>query len=222
MPNHSFHGAPAADRSKCAFSIEVVGDGTVDAAPDRAVVVLGAITEGTSLQEVQNENAEAVTAIIDALLALGIPRENIQTKDFRIETQYDYVDGRQVFRGYQVTHMLQVTIEDVDDTGRVIDTAVSSGANSVTSIQFTTAQPEAYVNQALSLAVRDAHQKALTIAGTLGVALAAVPSGVQQISRVQEPPVPFQSAMLMKSAATPIEPGQLTYRAAVRAWYMYG
>lgn len=221
MYSHSYDNAPASIHSKCPFTIEVQGDGTVDAAPDQAVVVLGAITEGPVLQTVQNENALIVTHIIESLLELGIPKENVQTQDFRIEIQYDYKDGEQIFRGYKVTHLLQITIDKVEETGIVIDTAVSSGANTVTSVQFTLADPAPYENEALSLAVRSALHKAETIAAALRVQLAAVPCQVQELSRGAEP-VPFAAAMQMQSAATPIAPGQLTIAASVRVWYLYG
>ncbi|WP_029192789.1 SIMPL domain-containing protein [Paenibacillus harenae] len=222
MPNQPFEAVPHLERPKCPFTIEVPGEGTAAAAPDRSVVVLGAMTEGPVLQDAQSENADLLNAIIQALLELNIPRENIQTKDFRIEVQYDYVDGKQIFRGYQVTHLLQMTTDQVDQTGLIIDTAVANGANTVTSIEFTTSQPEKYENQALSSAIRSALQKAQTIAGTLGVALSAIPCQVQQVSRTAEPPVLFKAAQLSAGAATPIEPGQLTVHAAVRVWYMFG
>lgn len=221
MYSHSYDNAPASIHSKCPFTIEVQGDGKVEAAPDQAVAVLGALTEGPVLQTVQNENAQIVAHIIESILKLNIPKENVQTNDFRIEIQYDYKDGEQIFRGYKVTHLLQITIDIVEETGIVIDTAVSSGANTVTSVQFTLADPAPYENEALSLAVRNARQKAETIAAALRVNLAAVPSQVQELPRAAEL-LPFTAALKMQSAATPIEPGQLNIAASVRVWYLFG
>lgn len=204
---------------KCLPTIEVLGEGTVAAAPDRALVVLGAVTEGSVLQSVQSENAETVTNIINSLLQINIPREHIQTNDFRIEIQYDYVDGKQIFKGYQVTHLLQITIDKVDQTGIVVDTAVSHGANTVSSIRFSILQRERYENQALALAIRNAQQKALTIANTLGVSIFAVPSKVQEQAR-STGPIPFKASFLAESAVTPIESGELTVYAAVQVTYL--
>jgi uncharacterized protein YggE len=204
---------------KCFPTIEVLGEGTVAAAPDRAVVVLGVVTEGTVLQTVQSENAETVTNIINSLLQINIPREQIQTNDFRIEIQYDYIDGQQIFKGYQVTHLLQITIDRVDQTGMVVDTAVSHGANTVTSIQFSIYQREKYENQALALAIHNARQKAVTIANTLGVSIAAVPGKVQELSPTVGP-IPFRASILSDAAVTPIEPGELTVNAAVQVLYL--
>ncbi|OBZ13135.1 SIMPL domain-containing protein [Bacillus sp. FJAT-26390] len=200
-------------------TIDVIGEATTAAAPDRALIILGAMTEGTVLQSVQSDNAQISTDIIHSLEQLNIPRDQIQTNDYRIEMQYDFPDGQQVFKGYKVTHLLQITVDQVDQTGIVVDTAVSHGANIVSSIQFSLQHKEQHENQALSLAVQNARLKAVAIANTLGVSIAPVPSKVQELSP-SSVPVPLQRAFAAEAAVTPIEPGQLTINAAVRVWYL--
>ncbi|MFC5451896.1 SIMPL domain-containing protein [Paenibacillus aestuarii] len=219
--NPYVHPASAASMNQQA-TIEVLGEGTVQAAPDRAVIVLGAVTEGTNLTQIQAENAKITTAVIQSLLALGIPREHIQTQEYRIDTQYDYPDGKQTFRGYKVTHLLQVTTDRVEQTGAIVDAAVASGANEVSSIRFTMAHPEVYEQKALTKALRDAQQKAVTIADTIGAQLSAVPIRVQEPAHAAEP-VPYSVKFAVSAAAspTPIQPGQLTISATVRVWYLF-
>ncbi|WP_405079870.1 SIMPL domain-containing protein [Paenibacillus chitinolyticus] len=201
-------------------SIEVTGDGIVSVVPDRAVIVLGAVTEGEALSLLQAENARIISAVIDSLLQLGIPRDNIQTDEFRIDPQYDFQDGKQIFRGYRVTHLLKITTERVGETGTIVDTAVSKGANSVSGVSFRTSQPQKYSKEALTLAVRNAREKAQTIAASLGVTLAAVPQSVQELGHQNEP-VPFKASVLAASPATPIQPGELQVYAAVSARYTF-
>ncbi|MGO4539462.1 SIMPL domain-containing protein [Paenibacillus sp. 2TAB19] len=202
-------------------TIEVIGEGTATAPADRSIIDLGVVTEGTELQSVQADNAKIATEVIEALLEFGIPREKLQTQDYRIDTMYDFVDGKQVFRGYQVTNMLQVTVDQVAQTGAVVDAAVASGANSVTSIRLTTSQPALYEHQALSNAVRDAAQRAITVAQTLGVVISSVPLEVQQLPRASGPIPMFKAASFAAdSVATPIEAGTLTVNSSVRAKYV--
>ncbi|MGC5324363.1 SIMPL domain-containing protein [Brevibacillus sp. SYSU BS000544] len=87
--------------------IEVVGEGRIATAPYQAIITLRVITEGQNLEAVQKENNEKTASIIRSLLALGIPKEKIKTAEYRIETQYDYVEGRQIFRGYRVQELTQ-------------------------------------------------------------------------------------------------------------------
>jgi uncharacterized protein YggE len=108
----------------------------------------------------------------------------------------------------------------VRQTGILVDTAVAYGANSVSSIQFTMAKPEIYKNQALSLAIRNAGQKAETIAKTLGVSLRAIPNHVQELTRTVEP-IPYKNTLLAQSSIIPIQPGELIIYAMVRVWYIF-
>ncbi|MNI26406.1 26 kDa periplasmic immunogenic protein precursor [compost metagenome] len=201
-------------------TIEVVGEGTVTAAPDRAVIVLGAVTEGPDLNKIQNENSKIISNVINSLLQLAIPREKIQTTDYRIDIQYDYKDGKQIFSGYKVTHLLQIINEKIEQTGNIVDTAVANGANEVTSIRFTMIQPEPYEFQALSLAIRNAQQKALTMTHSLGATLASTPYQVKELFRTSEPAT-YMLSKLATNAATPIQPGQIVFNAEVQAWFYF-
>jgi len=207
----------------CDFTLEVLGEGLVTAVPDRTLITLGTVSEGVELESVQSDNATKVAAIIKALEQLGIPRESIKTTQFLIEPQYDYIDGKQEFRGYRITHLLQVTLDNVTEAGRLIDTAVENGANTVTSIEFESSEADNARQEALIAAMRDAEAKAAAIARALGVSLSAVPCKVEEVPQSEAKPAFFKAAaMPLESATSPIEPGQLTFRAVVRIWYMYG
>jgi len=159
----------------CDYTIEVLGEGVVTAVPDRTMITLGTVSEGIELESVQSENATKMTAIISSLEHAGIERKNIKTTQFVIEPQYDYIDGKQVFRAYRVTHLIQVALDNVTAAGSIIDTAVANGANMVTSIEFDSSMAEQKRQEALIAAVRDAEKKATAITQALGVSLSSIP-----------------------------------------------
>lgn len=200
--------------------VAVSGEGFVSVQPDRAVVTIGVITENKNLSTSQKENAETATKVMDALLNLGIPKENIKTVEYRVEPQYDYENGKQTLRGYKTTHLFQVTLDHLTQAGPAIDAAVNQGANSVSNIEFTLAHPEYYYQQALALALINAQQKALTISRTLGVTLNPIPQIVTETTQ-QPSPLPRPTVYLARSEGTPIEPGKLQINAAVRVEYSY-
>jgi uncharacterized protein YggE len=201
----------------------VTGEGSVYTNPDRAVITIGIITENQNLSTAQKENTDKTTAVINALLALGIPQNDIQTTTYRIEPQYDYESGKQIFRGYKVEHQLQVTIQDLSKTGQVIDQAVASGANFVSSIHSTVSNPDAFYNQALTIAIQNAQHKAVVMARTLRVTLNPVPIVVQELSQNLPPrPVPFQAMSLAQDSGVPIQPGENKITASVKIEYTYG
>ncbi|WP_236784562.1 MULTISPECIES: SIMPL domain-containing protein [Alteribacter] len=200
--------------------LKVKGEGSVSAAPDRANITVGAVTESTEVSEAQQENAQIISQVTSAITTLGVPEESIQTVEYRIDTQYDFVDGKQEFRSYRVTHLLQVTLDDITLTGSVIDEAVEAGANTISSISFSLSNPEVLYNQALELALQNAREKAETIAAELGVALSTPPVSVVEISP-STTPVPFQTALYATSEGTPIQAGTLTILALVEVEYRY-
>ncbi|WP_277674528.1 SIMPL domain-containing protein, partial [Piscibacillus halophilus] len=122
----------------------VFGEGIVTTEPNEAVVALGVITQDPDLSMAQGQNAELVNNVIQVLMSEGIPREEIQTIDYSIQPQYVNVDGVQQFRGYQVTHILRVTVAEIARVGQVIDGAVDAGANRVLDIQFSVSHPEVF------------------------------------------------------------------------------
>ncbi|WP_139998726.1 SIMPL domain-containing protein [Paenibacillus paridis] len=207
----------------CDFTLEVWGEGVVTAVPDRTLITMGTVSDGVELESVQSDNATKMAAIIDALEHSGIARESIKTTQFQIEPQYDYIDGKQEFRGYRVTHLLQVILDNVTEAGRLIDEAVANGANLVNSIEFDSSEAAKARQEALIAAVRDAETKATAIARALCVSLSAVPCKVEEVAQPGAEPIFFKAAAIpLQNATSPIEPGQLTFRAAVRIWYMYG
>ena len=115
-----------------------------------------------SLEKAQSENTAKINAVINSLYKMDIPRQDISTAFFDIQPQYDYIEGRQVFRGYRVTNILSLTIKDFSIIGEIIDTATANGANRVEDINFSVENPSAYYRQALDLAVRNASQSLAT------------------------------------------------------------
>ena len=201
--------------------IKVIGEGELLLSPDSASVTLGVITEMKELIPAQQQNSVGVTKVINALKTLGIPQNSIQTSDYRIDTEYDYEQGKQLFRGYKVTHLLTVRIDDLSLVGKVVDTAVQNGVNYVSNIQFTLKNKEGFYLQALSLALNNASEKAKTIATTLHVTLNPTPSSVVESGSTVQP-IHYPAETLAKGfSSTQLEPGQLKVKAVISAEFHY-
>ncbi|WP_082235691.1 SIMPL domain-containing protein [Halobacillus massiliensis] len=193
----------------------VSGTGDVSAQPDVADVQLGVVTTGKNLSITQQENAQIMTQVIQSLERAGVPRKNIMTVDYSIQPQYDYVEGQQIFRGYEVRNIVSVTLENINKTGLIIDTAVQNGANQVLNIEFSVQNPEALYQEALSKALKNAYSKAQTITRTMRLQLDAAP--VKVVETKQEGVRPLQTAAY--STAAPVQPGQLEVKAFVEVQY---
>lgn len=200
--------------------ITVRGDGEVFVKPNYAQIQIEVSTEGKDVRGAQQENANIMNRVIQSLLQLNIPREDIQTAAFNVLPQYDYVEGKQIFRGYEVTNALTVKVRDTNKIGSVIDTAVQNGANRVSGIQFKIENADPYYQQALRLALQNAQTKAKTIAETLKLTLH--PQPIEVVEERETGPILYKTvAMADQTFSTPIEPGQIMINAIVRVKYQY-
>ncbi|MFM9531961.1 SIMPL domain-containing protein [Lysinibacillus sp. IITD104] len=156
--------------------------------------------------------------VMQSLIALGIPREQIQTANYTITPQYNFEDGKQIFNGYEVVNAISVNVSDTNDLGLIIDTAVENGANRITNIQLKMDHTDAYYQQALSLALQNAQLKAKTIAETMHLPLQPLP--VEIVEEQANTPILYRS-MTVSSGITPIEQGQIAIDATVRVKFQY-
>jgi uncharacterized protein YggE len=203
--------------------LEVSGEGEMILPPNLAKVNLGVMTEGKDVIRTQQQNANEINKVIGSLLSMGISKNQLQTFDYRIDSEYDFDQGKQIFRGYKVTHLLQVKIEELAMVGKIIDTAVKNGANYVANVQYTVKNRESVYLQALSAAIINASQKAQTIAGTLEVHLNPMPISVKEVSGEGPRPLVNQVSYVkgFSSTSTQFEPGEITIKATITAKFLY-
>lgn len=199
--------------------ITVVGHGEVSAEPDIATIQLEINTLSKELQEAQQQNTTLMNQVIQSLYQLGIPKENIQTVFYSVVPSYDYINGEQVFRGYEVTNAIAVTITDIQQVGNVIDTAVSNGANRVSNVQFSVENVELHKQEAIAKALQNAEMKARTVANTLHLQMYPQPIKVMEIENGGQPTA-FK-AVAMSNSGTPIEGGQISITSTMRVQYEY-
>jgi uncharacterized protein YggE len=151
--------------------------------------------------------------VIDALVALGISKDSVQTVSYSLtpmlESAQDQTTPPKIV-GYQATNTISVTINNLGSNlalvGKALDTAISAGVNEVQSVTFSLSDSalSALEKQALQMALQDADAKASAIASGLKLSIV----GPISIS----PGYVYQPAVRELSAAavqTPIEPGTL-------------
>lgn len=201
--------------------IAVTGEGKVSVEPNEADVTLGASTENPSLAIAQERNAQTIARIKDGLYHLGILDTDIKTVNYTIIPQYDFKEGNTVFKGYKVDHLLRIKVRSAQNTGIIVDTAVRSGANIVTGIQFDSSDRDYFYRQALSLAVLDAVRKAETVARTLHVRLVQEPQSLKEVLLPGEPVPVFGQPFVKSASSTPIQPGTLELAGYVTAEFLY-
>ncbi|WP_071460095.1 SIMPL domain-containing protein [Bacillus massilinigeriensis] len=196
--------------------LTVQGEATIQIPPDTASTVIGVRSENRELAPAQGENATIIANVTRALMENGVKKEDIQTISYKIEALYQYDEGKQVFRGYRVTHLLKVKLKDISKAGVIIDESTKNGANEVYGVEFSLSQEKQYYEKALQSSIQNAWNKARKLADAAGVHLSAVPVEINEIS---SPPSPITPMVKAFSEGTQLEPGVISVRAAVTVHY---
>lgn len=195
--------------------IVLEGHGQVSTVPDTVVIQLGILTTGADLTAIQAENAVTSQKVLEAMESLGV--SDIKTASYSIERNIDYMEGKEVDRGYTVSHIFEIRTHETAQAGSLIDAAVSSGANTVDFIAFESSRQDFFYQQALNLALMDAIQKSISVARSLGLTREPAPVRIVENSVPPISPVRFRA----EAAGTPIVPGSLTVEASVTVEFTY-
>lgn len=205
--------AQAEDEGAAERTLSVSGSGAVEATPDQAVVTVGVQTEDEEAGPAMSENAEQMQAVVEALQALEIAEEDIQTQRVRLDPFYEQGEprtgGAQELAGFRATNLVRVTLRDVEMVGEALDAAVQAGANRVEGIEFVVSDPAEALTEAREAAWENAEAKAEQLAELAGVTLGPVLT----LNESTQGPVPVARGFAVEeAAAVPVQPGTETVR----------
>ena len=203
--------------------IIVTGEGSVDIAPDMAVLVLSVNREAPTAREALTANSAAMSKVLEAMTGLGIDKRDLQTANFDIQPRYTYpnrqgngADQAPKLVGYIVRNSLSVRVRDISRVGEVLDTSVTLGVNEGGSILFTNDDPSAAITQARVKAMGEALSKARTLADAADVSVVDVPVKKEQHYSPRPMPMMAKGMMAMDSAeSVPIAAGENSYKVTV-------
>jgi uncharacterized protein YggE len=190
--------------------------------PDRANILAGVQTRAKTAAAAARDNNTRQQAVIDAIVAAGVPREQISTENYNVSTDMRIEKPGQnpVVVGYVVTNVVRVEVRRIDQVGSVIDAALAKGANQIDAVEWLSSNTDAARRQALAEAIAkargDAEAMARAAGGKLGPLL--------EIATTEDGGGPrplYRSAAISAGMATPIEPGQLIVQVHVTARWQF-
>jgi hypothetical protein len=200
--------------------ITTTGRGEVRLPPDLAYIVVGVTTQSQNALEAASENARRINAILAALHAIGLTDQQVKTAGYSLSQVYDYPKNQEPrLKAFVARNTLRAEIPRIDDVGKAIDAAISTGATDISSIQFTVSNTEDARRTALANAVKQARSDADAMAraagGTLGRLISVVSGGVLLPGASPYQGVMLTAAMSPAPPPTPIIPGELSVIATV-------
>ncbi len=215
-------GISVAQENSLARTIVVIGDARISAAPDKAVITLGARHAAKSAADALAQTNETVTAILSRMEAMGVEKSNMRTSAISLNPVWRqgqrYDDDGVVITpiGFEASNTVNVTLLDLSTLGDVLDQVARDGANSFSSFRFGLIDPTPVQDRARSAAVLEARRKAELYASAAGLKLGEVLLITEELSNggggFQAPVM----EMAARSSSVPIARSEITQSASVK------
>jgi uncharacterized protein YggE len=148
--------------------ITVTGDAQLRVIPDEVILTLGVETWDKDLDTATAQNDAIVKRVLALASDYGIDPEHIQTDYVSIEPRYrnGYYEERD-FVGFFVRKTIVITLRDISKFEDLLADTLGAGVNYVHGIDFRTTDLRTHRDEARSLAIKAAHEKAAAMAGEL-------------------------------------------------------
>lgn len=197
--------------------------GTAYGEPDRAGFDAGVSVLNEDVRAATTQVSERVSSLLAALSAAGVAEEDIRTVNFNVFPEQLYGNNGQPTRlRYRVVNTVHVTVRDTAQLGALLGVSVAAGANEVSNVVYTVADPSALERQARVRAMRAARGRAEQLArlgGTDLGELRQVREGTIVDGGVPLPLARFESLAADEAANVPVTGGQLEVTVSVQVVY---
>lgn len=191
--------------------VQAMSQATLSVKPDRATIEVGVITQGTTAAVVASENAKQTDAVLAGLRRVVGTTDQLQTINYSVRPNYQAPKPGSVsaISGFVATNVVEVTLNDLAELGKVIDAVLQSGANNIQRLEFGLKNPQAVRSQALHDAAAHAKANAQAIAAGSGVRILRTIS-VEELE-------PSEDLVGMKKAVPPPPPGAASIPVQIQA-----
>lgn len=193
-------------------TITLTGKGTVDHAPDIAMISVGVQVEAKTAAEAMAQQAEKMNGVFAAVKAAGIADRDMQTGNLSLNPVYEYPNNaRPRLTGYQASNQITIKVRKLDTLGKTLDAVVKGGGNTINGVSFSIDEPDKFQNDARIEAIKDAAAKAELYAKAVGYKVKRIVTISEQDYYPQ--PVPMMMQMRqqdMAAAPTPIAAGEVS------------
>ncbi|WP_394229911.1 oxidative stress defense protein [Shewanella colwelliana] len=150
--------------------IETIGTSQVVISADMAELIVEVNTQADTPANAKSASDQAVAGFIARLKQAGINRDNIQSANLSLHPRHQYDPETRTNNevGYNASRKVVVTLDDLNILNEVLDTALEQGINRIIDISYKSSKEAELIEQARALAIKDAQQKAKSLAKGFG------------------------------------------------------
>jgi uncharacterized protein YggE len=204
-----------------------VGMRSVDA--DRARVIVSVETRARTPSAAGALNATRNSAVRAAIVAIGVPPEDIATYGYNVYAFREEPPYRRD-TGFVASNAVRVLLrrpEQLSLLGRVIDTALTAGATHIAGVSFDARRTDEAEREALAEALTDARARAEAVARAAGGALGELLQVTTQATPVMTSDMEYGARLMRvmpsggRSEPTSIIPREIEIRQYVMARWRF-
>lgn len=149
-------------------AISTSGDAEVRVAPDEVIINVGVETVNRGLRLAKDANEAAIQRALAVARRYGVPAERIQTNYVEVEPRYHSSDTSIDLLAYFVRRSMTVRLRDIKQFDDLLTDLLDAGINHVNGIEWRTTELRKYRDQARSMAIKAAQEKAEALAKDIG------------------------------------------------------
>jgi uncharacterized protein YggE len=162
----------AAEPAERQRSISTNGEAVVYVSPDEVVINFGVRTTDPALDKARAENDAKSASFVKAMKDAGIEDKYIQNDAMTVNIIYAPNTSIRI-EGYQATRSYSVRLKDVKKFEKIVDVGLKNGANVFDGFDYISSELRKYRDQARSMAIKAAKEKAVALATELNCTVAA-------------------------------------------------
>ncbi|NAX20035.1 oxidative stress defense protein [Vibrio sp. V39_P1S14PM300] len=141
------------------------GYGEIVAKPDMAEFSVRVVESTMTAEQAKQAVDKTVDSYLKSLADLGVKPESISSSNLYLAPQYHYPkSGKPELVGYRASRNITVTVDDLANLNQYLDLALSDGVNQVDQIKLKVRDESKYQAQARQAAIKDAMNKAASLA----------------------------------------------------------
>jgi len=216
--------APSGDPAQ--VGMVVSGTGSATGVPDQLRFTVSVHHSAADVTDAMNATSVDVRAVVRALTAQGVDKQDIRTATVSVQPNFRYSGGQELITGYSASERVSVRVRDIKIAGKAISATANAAGNAVRigGITMSVADPSGLEKQARESAIADAHAKAEQFADATGRKLGEVVVVEESAEPSQPYALPSGSLDLLKSdtaGTIPIDPGTQTTKVYVRVRWSF-
>lgn len=199
--------------------LDINATGEVTRVPDVAIISAGVVSRSGTATAALQDAADRMAKVLAALKRAGVEDRDMQTSNVSLNPEYRYPENQSPqLVGYTASNQLTIKFRDIRNSGKILDTLVSQGANQINGPNLTIDKPEAALDEARANAIATGRARAELYARSLGlhvVRVVAVSEGGGYAVPPPPPPAPMMMMAKGERDSTSIQPGEQKLQVSV-------